>query len=263
MKARQERVARPPSAAADSARQEAHFWAEVAGEWAHRRHPALWDDVAPTEEAVVRFFDPAPDLDKRGDAWGHTFTTHDLAGVASFAAGLAEAEADAWEAGNGVVATRAFEDRRFLLGDRTLHWAVPWLDAVGRCYPHLGDRAQAHEVRLLLLADEQRPAPLLTGTEGTVPPGYDSFGPLQAEVEGFKLSLWSGALLLRSTVRSLLGDPNAQREDIASGSLASDLAALYEVAAMRWHGMAADHPGSARLWTDLAERAMTSSRTFA
>jgi hypothetical protein len=238
--------------AVTAARVEAEQWIELARRW--RRE--TWDDVVPSELAVVGFFDPGSDLDRRARQWGHQFTGRELADLAAFSAGLAAAEADGWETGDHPLATRTYTARRMLLGDRLLHWAVPWLDAMGRCYPQRREAAFESRDVLLAFGDRLRPTPVLTGSEGLVPPGEDSFGPtgVDADLDRYLRSVWSGVVVLDATVRSLtagqgrgdlLGDPGRER----------DLATLYDVAAARWRGFIPRHPGSARLWADLADRA--------
>lgn len=131
--------------------------------WARMSH------LTPTEYEVVGTFDPGSDLDRRAAEWGHQLAGHDLGAIALFAAALAHTEADAWDDGTFDIATKAYETRRFLLGDRIVHWAVPWLFAEGS-----GDVAQF----LLDLGDEMRVAPELPGHEGLHVAGEDSFGPL-------------------------------------------------------------------------------------
>jgi hypothetical protein len=217
------------------------------------------DDTPPSESAVVGFFDPGDDLQRRGEVWGYQFTTFDLADVARFAAGLAQAEADGWDDGPGDIATRAFAERRFLLSDRLLHWAVPWLDAVGRCYPHAKEEAHKRRDALLELGDRHRPAPHLASGEGIYPPGHDAFGPIDPGLPLAKLvgSLWSGAVVLRATLGSMSGrvvtSPELRSSDLAD--LRGDLAVYFELVGARWRRLAADHPGSSELWLALAARA--------
>ena len=246
---------RPP--AATGAAGEAGLWSELAG-WV----PAGWHDVEPTEAAVVVLFDPAADLTRRSSAWGHRLPDASVSSLASFGAGLAMAEADAWEQDAPHVATRAYAERRFLLGDRLLHWAVPWLDAVGRCYPeHRGDAHRCRDL-LLVLGDRLRPAPDLGAVEGMTPPGEDSFGPVAqtASLERWLRSVWSGVVVLDATVRSMTG---GRAELDLAGPGRTDAAMLFTVAAARWSGLAASHPGSARLWCDLSARAATTARLLA
>ncbi len=210
------------NAAAAAARAEAEVWAGLAG--------AGLAEV--TEADVVRFHDPGADLDRRAATWGHRLAGHHLAELARFAAALAMAEAGAWQADEPHVATRAYEDRRHLLGDRIAHWAVPWLDATGE---------HAARDALLELGDRLRPAPRLTGVEGTVPPGEDEYGPLEPDVPLADLlgSVWSGMV-------GGAADP-----------------AGYEQAAARWEQLAAAHPGTAALWQALARRAAATARRLA
>lgn len=140
-----------------------------------------WTRLSPltvTEYEVMGTYDPGSDLDRRASEWSHRLASHDLGAVALFAAALAHTEAEAWDDGTFDVATRAYESRRFLLGNRIVHWAVPWLLAGGS-----GDDAGF----LLELGDEMRVAPVLTGREGLVVKGEDSLGPLIQDG-----GIWSG-----------------------------------------------------------------------
>lgn len=237
------------SGATEAARGEARLWVAVAD-----GAPVDWDDVPPTEADVVAFFDPAGDLARRAGSWGHQLPDASLSSLASFGAGLAMAEAQAWERDEPHVATRAYADRRFLLGDRVLHWAIPWLDTAGRCYAEYRDTAHRSREVLLRLGDRLRPVPDLGSTEGTAPPGEDALGPLTIDVPlgDWVRSLWSGAVILDATVRSMIG--GGGELDLA-GPGRADVAMLFTVAAARWTTLAAAHPGSARLWRDLAARA--------
>ena len=236
--------------ASERARDEKDLWAQFAVRWDRTSVPDLWVDRPPAEKSVVLFHDPEADLDKRAKRWGYRLPDHDLSSLATYAAGLAEAEESGWASAQPDVATRAYEDRRFLLSDRIIHWAVPWLDTVGRCYP--GHRAEAHADRdmLLALGDEARVAPALPGTEGIHAVGEDSFGPLEVPDSPEPIrSLWSGALILDATVRSLAS---------ATGYVEpsdEDLAFLFEASSARWKGLGTRHPGSAQLWFDLSARA--------
>ncbi|NNF63388.1 MAG: hypothetical protein HKN07_03940 [Acidimicrobiia bacterium] len=240
--------------AADTAEQEAGAWAGVAA--AADAILSEWDDVPPSEAAVTGF-DPGTDLERRTTPWTYSLRSHGLGELCRFAAGLALVEADGWRTDHPQLATRAYEDRRFLLSDRLLHWAVPWLDMVGRCStPH---RELAHGARdqLLDLADVLRPAPLLVeGKEGLHLPGEDSFGSLADSGLGV---LGCGVLLLRATVRSLTADPGRTRsltdDDLADPEFRETFAVLFDVAAGRWKALAGRHEGSAQLWLDLGERA--------
>lgn len=231
--------------AATTAEREVRFWADLAERWPASARPEQWADRAAREADVVVFHDPGADLDRRAARWGHALPGHGLDDLARFAAGLARAEAEAWRLDQPDVAMRAFEERRFLLADRVLHWAVPWLDTMGRCYPEVRDDADAGRDGLLDLAETMRPAPRLTGPEGVYPTGEDTYGPVRLDVvlNRWLDSLWSGSLLLDATRRSMGGDePSA-------------LPTLFEVAAARWRRVAEGHPGSAALWLDLADRA--------
>ena len=253
------------SEAATAALSEAEAFAELATLWGRGGVLEGFADTPPIEAAVVRFFDPTDDLERRGSDWGYQFTNFDLADLARFAAGLAAAEADGWGDGLPDIATRAYADRRFLLSDRLLHWAVPWLDALGRCYPvHRGDAHRSRDV-LLDLGDRHRPAPDLAQGEGIYQPGHDAFGPLGVRpIEVMIGSLWSGAVIMRSTLRSMTGtdlEPEHLRADDIVG-FAESLSVYYEAVAARWNRLAADRPGSAALWRDLSTRASATAERF-
>lgn len=140
-------------------------------------HLAAWrrllelaeSELPASREVDVTGFDPRPDLDRRARWWGHRFDSDRLPAVLAFGVALAGAEVEAWTSKDGVVATRAFEDRRFLLSDRLVHWVVPLTFVTA---------AAGLRDELLDLGDRLRPAPLLTGDEGLHPPGEDSYGPL-------------------------------------------------------------------------------------
>lgn len=190
-------------------------------------------------------FDPSADLARRADRWGHRLGVPDLDRLARFAAGLARAEAEAWERDDPVIATRAFEERRFLAGDRIVHWAVPWLDAAGRAYPEVHGPSHGLRDLLLELGDRLRLAPHLTGAEGTTLPGHDSLGPLEPDRpwEEWLASLLSGAVIMRSRPGShLVGTGRGLAQEYRDGSV-------------RWQRLAEHHPGTAGLWLDLAARA--------
>lgn len=255
------------SEAATTATEEARIWAGFVGEWTAERHPALWNDLPPSEAEVVRFYQPDGDLARRARYWGYEFGSRDLADLARFGAGLARAEADAWERDEPHIATRAYADRRFLLGDRLLHWAVPWLDAAARCHPAERDLAEPARFALLDLGDRLRPAPILSeGQEGLFPPGEDSYGPLDppAPLAEWLLSVWSGRVMMRSTLTSLGGAAVGLRvvpaEWLEDPHMRSLLSMTYEVIAPRWDGLALEHPGSAQLWRDLSRRARGTAR---
>ena len=251
---------RPEAAAA--AAEEAQTWAAFVDEWTADRHPALWDDLPPTEAAVVRFYEPDEDLAHRARYWGYAFGERDLADLARFGAALAQAEAEAWARDEPHIATRAYADRRFLLGDRLLHWAVPWLDAAARCHPQEREAAEPARLALLELGERLRPAPMMSeGQEGLFPPGEDSYGPLEppAPLDEYLLSVWSGRVIMRATLESLGGVELTGRsvpvEWLDDSLKRSLLQVTYEVLAPRWNTMAGEYPGSAQLWRDLARRA--------
>jgi hypothetical protein len=257
-----------PGAAIAAARAEATQWSEIASHWAGYGDAEHWDDVAPREADVVGFFDPAEDLAKRARSWNHELATLDLSDLARFAAGLALSEADAWRDDHPHVATRAYSDRRFLVGDRILHWAVPWLDTAGRCHPGLQQTAHHDRDLILAIADFHRPAPDLgAGREGMYPPGCDSFGPIepQGDLAQHLNSVWSGAILMRATIASITGSARdswgVTADDLVKNSETRDyLTMLYAVRAARWRNLAEAHPGAATLWLDLSERAAATSR---
>lgn len=241
--------------ASETSFEEAERWSRLAANWNRGAAGEVWEDRPPTEREVVVHFDPADDLNRRASRWEHSLEGHDLAALGHFAAALAQTEAEDWKSGTGVVATRAYEARRFLIGERIIHWAVPWLDTVGRCYPEHRDRALPDRDFLLDLGDEMRVASLVPGREGLVLEGEDSFGPLGAGEDRVLdvRSLWSGHVVLDVTVGRLE----------KGGSPTRDLALLYGVAAHRWQLMARTHPGSAQIWVDLATRARATGEALA
>ena len=164
------------------------------------------DAVLPdARESTVTGFDPREDLNRRGRWWSHRFPSDRLPDVLAFGVALATAERAAWTSNDPVVATKAFEDRRFLLSDRLIHWLVP--------LTYVTAGTESMRDGLLALGDRLRVAPLLTGDEGIHPPGEDSFGPVN------------------TALRLDLGPPG------------------------RWTDLQGAHPGTARLWRDLAVRA--------
>ncbi len=250
------------SSAAAAAWAESVLWAEITQEWEPARHRQLWDDVPAIEAAVVRYYRPDDDLNRRARYWGYEFGERDLADLCRLGAALARAEAEAWEQDEPHIATRAYADRRFLLGDRLLHWAVPWLDAAGECDPAERRPAEGAMLGLLDLGDRLRPAPVLTdGTEGLFAPGEDSYGPVEppGPLADFMLSVWSGRVVMRATLASLGGIELTERtvpsEWLSDPAMAELIRVMYETASPRWDRVAAQHPGSARLWRDLAQRA--------
>lgn len=232
---------------------EARRWRDLAKNWTHEEASVVWADRPPTEKDVIRYFDPVEDLSERARRSGYQLDDASLPALAHFAAELAESEGHHWANGDADLATRAYETRRFLVGDRITHWAVPWLDAVGRCYA--GFREDAHGDRdfLLEVADEMRVEPVIPGQEGLVLEGEDAFGRIELvdDIARWLSSLWSGHLMLEATWESLRSEGGEPRPD--------DLALLYEAAASRWSGAADRHPGSAQIWSDLSARASRTS----
>lgn len=222
--------------AADAARDEAQQWAFVA---------SLADlltqggAIVPTELTITGF-DPSADLRRRSQGWSHTLADHSLASLARFGAGLAEAEAGAWERSDPSVATRALSDRRFLLGDRIVHWSVPWLVSFGVAEPASGPEAVAVVERLLALGDRHRPAPALTGPEGMFPPGCDSIGDLP---DGLDLTTFANGWVFADPPAEFGPEP-------------------FRAAAALWTDLADAHPGTAQLWYDMARRADTALSHF-
>lgn len=258
-----------PDGPVAAVREEARLWMAVAQAWEPSRHQRLWADLPATEAAVVRFYDPGDDLDRRARWWGHGFASTDLASLCRFGAALATAEGDAWEDGDHPTATRALADRRFFLGDRILHWAVPYLDSAARCYGFERGPGDSARLALLELGERLRPAPALTlSSEGLTPPGEDAYGPLRSPVETAELllSVWSGRVVMRSTLESMGGVALERRmlpaEWLADGEFADVLRMLYQISADRWRAMVVEWPGSARLWHDLAARADRTALLF-
>lgn len=242
--------------ASEASFEEARRWNDLAERWVRNRVGVLWDDRPPTEKAVVVYFDPIEDLRNKALRSGHDLEDTSLPALARFAAELAGDEGRHWAAGEPDLATRAYELRRFLIGDRIVHWAVPWLDTVGRCYP--GTREEAHADRdfLLAVADEMRIEPAVSGRVGLVIEGEDSYGRIEMvdAIDRWLSSLWSGHLMLEATwasLRSEGGDPSPD-----------ELALVYEIAEHRWLGLAERHPGSAQIWLDLATRARRTAQMF-
>ncbi len=246
--------------AADRARSDAERWVELV-RLALELEDAELDP--PPREVDVTGYDPSDDLIRRCRRWSHVATDDGLVELARFAAGLATTEAEAWDRDDPIIATHAFEERRFLFADRVVHWAVPWADVAGRCHTDLRDAAHRVRDSLLEMGDDLRPAPLLTGDEGLHPPGEDSFGPSSDEPR--LETLWSGTIFFAATLSSLTGEANAQRSSLSqpSPSLRRDLVTHFEAVAARWRTCAQDHPGTARIWRDLSRRAAATARQLA
>ena len=237
--------------ASERASIEADGWRRLE-RWSASEVPELYADRAADEHSVVLFYDPVGDLESPARDAGAELVSGHLDALASLAARLAEDEASAWSGDVPDAAMRAYHLRRNLVGDRVVHWAVPWLEAVGRCYPDHRETAHADRDWLLGVADEMRILPSFAHGEGLTLPGEDSFGPTSI-VEPWTTwirSLWSGRLMLDATWRSMGIAP-----DDVGLEHAPDLSVLYEVSAARWSTVAAESPGSAGLWVDLAARA--------
>lgn len=256
------------AAAAHSAESEATTWLGIARSWAAADHPEVWGDVPGDEASVVGFYDPTEDLHRRMRTWSYEPAALDLADLARFASGLAQAEAEAWRADKPHIATQAYEERRFLMGDRILHWSVPWLAMVGRWYPTEADLAHETRRRLLELGDVHRPAPALSGTEGLVVPGFDGFGPIDAGVSLPRLarSVWSGLVLstpqLSEIRHARLAERRIESRWLGEPATRRLLAAAFRAGSQQWDSLAADHPGSAQLWRDLSLRAYRTAALF-
>lgn len=219
---------RPESASA-AARAEAELWADVADTLAGTGLDGQW-----FERVVIPQVDPRDDLERRTRKWSHRLPGDGLPDLCRFAAGLAAAEATGWETDDAVVATRAHEDRRFLLADRMIHWAVPLL---------LAARLDAAAESVLEVGDAMRLAPVETAGEGLSLPGHDVYGPADEPVAMAErpTTLWGGWLWI------------GEDKPTARG---------YEQAAKRWQTLAAAHPGTAALWLALARRATSSAHAL-
>ena len=251
----------PTNSAADAARRESAVWAAIADRWHPDRNREIWEDLPAAEALVIPEVDSGVDLKKRARRWSYPLESGDLSDLARFAAALAQTESDAWRDGDRVIATQAFEERRFLAADRVLPWAIPWLRAVSRCFPSSRKTAHGAAHMLLDIGDRHRPAPILTGSEGLFPPGYDSYGPADQPLDTSArlTSLWGGLVVLRRSLESITGETRDKRTLSAQWredpSLRDAVATLYEVTAARWRRLADRHPGTARFWNELAIRA--------
>jgi len=239
--------------AADTARAEVEEWVEIVGLAGEIDRAVV---VPPALEQRVTGFDPTSDLTRRASAWSYRLERGDLADLARFAGGLAEAEAGGWEGDDPVMATRAYADRRFLVSDRIAPWAIPWSDLVGRCHPDLRQAGQRVRDLLLAVSDKLRVAPWLSGDEGLAPPGEDSYGPRPPRLPGDLAVLGCGTVIFAATLTSMGGSREViSGERMLDQVAPSDLIALFEITAGRWTALAEAHPGSARFWRDLAWRA--------
>lgn len=252
-----------PSRAAEASRVEVATWTRLAGTW-----DALPDHISPRpRELAVTGFDPGADLSRRGARWAASIDPSAPA-LAGFAEALALTEADGWDRDVPDQATRAYEDRRHLVGDRIVHWLVPWLDAVGRCYPELADDAHGSRDELLAIAEDMRIAPALAGSEGRFLPGEDALGPIEdaGSLAERLATLGCGIVITDATVRSLSGGSLTGRDDLPSvvddPRLAHDLTTYFGIAEARWASTARRWPGSAELWTALAARCRRTAITL-
>lgn len=245
--------------ASESAASEAEFW-DGLSVWTEEGFPEVFADLPPTEVAVVRFHDPAEDLERRGERLGLPLASGSLADLAGAAAELARRESAAWAANVPDRAMRAYEERRHLFGDRIVHWAIPWLAAIGRCYPERRPVTQPHLDGLLSIGDEMRVAPSFGVGEGLHLPGEDALGPIEtdADLPEFMASLWSGLVMTAATIRSMgLGETGRviAAEPLQDASVVAEFSLLYDVSAARWSGYAQRQPGTAALWEAMSARA--------
>jgi hypothetical protein len=251
----------PTTPAADSAAADLATWAGIAERWTGEFNPDVWDDLPGSEALVIPEVSPRDDLERRARRWAYPLRDGDLADTALFAAALARAEVEAWESGDGVLATQAYEERRFLASDRIAPWAVPWLLAVARCFPENRMDATDAAAALLAIGERHRLAPALAGAEGLHLPDHDGYGPSMSPVEpGDRVgSLWGGMVVFRRSLTSLTGEPHEGRIPterwLADTGFRANLSSWYEVAVARWGRMAELHPGTAGYWLDLARRA--------
>ncbi len=119
---------------------------------------------------------------------------------------------------------------------------------------------------MLAIGERQRPASVLTGTEGLFLPGHDGYGPLDELIDLADRvgSLWGGLVVFRRTLESITGEPMSDRSISSDWPddpvVSSAVSTLYEVAAARWEGLANRHQGTARYWCDLADRASATAK---
>ncbi len=247
--------------AADTAAAESATWANIAVRWSAESNFDVWQDLPGAEALVIPDVDVRDDLERRARRWGYRLADGDLGDVAMFAAALARAEADAWAADDGVLATQAYEDRRFLAADRIVPWAVPWLLAASRCFPDLRTDASETAAALLRIGEQHRLAPSLAGNEGLRLPGHDGYGPAgqPGELTDRICSLWGGLVVFRRSLISISGEEIGARRPEARWftdvELRGNIATWYEIGAARWRCLAEQHPGTGAYWLDLARRA--------
>lgn len=191
--------------------------------------------IGATEAEVVGYFDPSEDLRRRVSKMGMELAGTQLGNLAALASDLAAKEAEAWASDVPDEAMRNYHERRNLFGDRIVHWAVPWLDAVGRVPSAFAAAATVDRDWLLELGDELRVAPAFGSGEGLDLPDHDPYGPISAGI-GDTDSLWCGAVVLDG----------------------EDAVQVLQSALSLWRRTAVDHPGTAALWKALAVRAESS-----
>lgn len=231
------------SIAGARAHDEAELWLRTARAWAPTAGRDPWGDaLAPVERQVIPEVDPVPDLEQRAGEWGFTIIRADLVELSRFAGALAATEADAWRAGNGILATRAYADRRFLFSDRILPWAVPWLMSLADSVRSVASVARATRDEMLELGEHHRVSPQRSG-EGLHPPGHDGYGPI------------ASPLPARDRVRSLWGGLARVDPARVANRAPELLAAEYVQAVTVWEALRDRCPGSAGYWHDLAMRA--------
>lgn len=255
-------AAETAASAAEAAAAESAIWAGVAERWTRDGNQGIWEDLPGAEAGVIPEVNPRGDLERRARQWGYLLEEGDLGDVALFAAGLAMAEAEAWESGDGVLATQAFEERRFLAAERIVPWAVPWLLAVARCFPEARSDATDTAERLLEIGERHRLAPVLSGEEGIFLPGHDGYGSADqpGELADRIGSLWGGMVVFRRSLVSISGEELTARRPrdrwMGDADFRSNISSWYEVGAVRWRRLAERHPGTSRYWLDLARRAV-------
>lgn len=105
---------------------------------------------------------------------------------------------------------------------------------------------------------------MLAGPEGMSLPGHDGYGPLETDsLLDRVVSLWGGVVVLHRTAASIAGKGLGSRREALEYVVAvhgAELRRHYETAAARWGHLAAEHPGSAGYFVDLAARAGHTAR---